>query len=272
VSLIQAVLGAGGLAGFAAMHLAAQAIAYELGHWIGRRRAAGRPVQDEIEAVGFVMGGLLTLLGFTLALTISFAQTRFEEQRLATLTEANAIGTAWLRAQALGHPRGAEIARELENYILLRRDYIMAPPDPVELRRLIDATSAAQTRLWSQLTAITAERTDPVAATLVTSLNEVFDAATADRFAFVTRLPRELASLLLALSVLTIAIVGYQFGLRGPPRRLMAFLLFATWTGALTLVADLSAPRIGDRRANPAVYDWTAQGFAGGIPPAPPLR
>ena len=36
---------------------------------------------------------------FVLALTLSFANTRFSERRAGTLAEANAIGTAWLRGQ-----------------------------------------------------------------------------------------------------------------------------------------------------------------------------
>ena len=74
-----------------------------------------------------MVGGLLGLLAFVLALTLSFGSARFEERRQGTLAEANAIGTAWLRAEATGHPRGSEIARLLEDYGRLRKDYLQAP-------------------------------------------------------------------------------------------------------------------------------------------------
>jgi hypothetical protein len=43
------------------------------------------------------------------------------------------------------------------------------------------------------------------------------------------------------------------------------------WTVVIVDILDLATPRIGAFRASPAVYDWTLQGFKGGlkIPPVP---
>ena len=101
----------------------AQMLAHEAGHWFGsHRRASGGEVQAE--GVGVVVGGMLSLLAFVLALTLSFANSRFSERVQGTLTEANAIGTAWLRAKAIGHIRGPEIAKLLEEYTRLRREFV----------------------------------------------------------------------------------------------------------------------------------------------------
>jgi len=98
-------------------------LAHEAGYWFGsRRRAHGGEVQAE--GVGVVVGGMLSLLAFVLALTLSFANNRFSERVEGTLVEANAIGTAWLRAEAIGHVRGPEIARLLEEYTRLRREFV----------------------------------------------------------------------------------------------------------------------------------------------------
>jgi hypothetical protein len=269
--LLSSVLGIG-LWLFALLHLAVQLAAKEAGYVIGRRIGArrGKQASAESEAAGFVVTGLLGLLAFVMALSIAFAQARFEDRRSASLEEANAIGTAWLRAHAVGHPRGALIASQLEAYLAIRRAYVVAPADPAEIVRINAEANALQSRIWAELAAITAERTDPVAASLMAALNETFDAATAQRYAFNARLPREVVALLLALSVLTISVVGYQFGLRGSPRRVLSFFLLATWTASLTLIADLSAPRIGDVRSDPTVYDWALQGM-GALPPPSPL-
>src|SRR5579871_6132147 len=96
-------LAAWSLLAFGVLLLAAQVGAQEVGFWFGRRdqlRANGQP-----ESVGVIVGGMLGLLAFVLALTLSFANTRFSERRAGALTEANAIGTAWLRAEAIGNPR-----------------------------------------------------------------------------------------------------------------------------------------------------------------------
>jgi hypothetical protein len=65
-----------------------------------------------------VVGGMLSLLAFVLALTLSFANTRFSERVEGTLAEANAIGTAWLRAEAIG-PYGAPRSQNCWRNILL---------------------------------------------------------------------------------------------------------------------------------------------------------
>jgi hypothetical protein len=95
------------LFGFGLLLFAAQLAAHEFGYRVGRRRAA----RNEGEGVGTVVGAMLALLAFVLALTLSFATNRFNERRAGSLAEANAIGTAWLRAEAIGNARGTEIAR-----------------------------------------------------------------------------------------------------------------------------------------------------------------
>jgi hypothetical protein len=79
-------------------------VANELGYLLGRRNAARGSVP--VEGVGVVVGGVLGLLAFVLALTLSFSSARFNDRRDGTLAEANAIGTAWLRAKSMGDPRG----------------------------------------------------------------------------------------------------------------------------------------------------------------------
>ena len=72
------------------------------------------------------------------------AQSRFDTRRAAALQEANAIGTAWLRAHAIGHERGPAIARLLENYIWLRIGYVRAGPDQMGLSAISQRTSDMQ--------------------------------------------------------------------------------------------------------------------------------
>ena len=77
---------------------------------------------------------MLGLMAFTLALTISFAQDRFESRRHATLDEANTIGTARLRTGLAG-PSGKSIGALIEEYALGRLSYLVAL-SPMRLPRL----------------------------------------------------------------------------------------------------------------------------------------
>lgn len=245
------------------IQLLAHAAGYRLGR--GRRDAAGN------ENVGVVVGGMLGLLAFVLALTLSFANARFTERRAGTLAEANAIGTAWLRAEAIDHPRGKEIARLLEKYTQVRRDYVLAGVDQDRIDNLNQETSNLQSSIWGHMTAIVRDRPDVVSTSLMAAVNEVFDDSAAERLAFNLRLPPQIFWLLIGMAVLSMATLGYQFGLKGSPLRVLVLLLAIMWTAVIVGILDLASPRVGSFRTATAPYDWTLQGFKSGvsIPPMP---
>ena len=243
-----------------------QWLAERLGLWLGRRAAVkgGAPA----EGVGVVVGGMLGLLAFVLALTLSFASTRFEERRQGTLTEANALGTAWLRAKAIGHPRGEEVAKLFEEYTKLRADFIRAPADREVVRAINDQTSALQNRIWEHITVMVRERPDAISSALMAATNEVFDSSTAERFAFNQSMPAQMVWLLMGIAVLSIGALGYQLGMRGLSLPILSVLLIGMWTSVIVVILDLSAPRIGSLRSSAAAYYWTLDGFNPGSTPA----
>ena len=256
-------IAAQGLIVFALIVFSTLLLAYGAGVLIGRWHQAR--TEQTIEATSFVTNGLLGLLAFTLGLTIAMAQGRFEARRATSLSETNAIGTAWLRAGAFEHPRAAEIARLLEDYTRLRLQFVEAPMRQIEVDRLGTASNQLQGLIWGHATAMTRERADPLTAALQASLNDVFDQSAAQRWAFAAPIPGELLLFLMAMAVLTIGTIGYQFGLKRLDMRILAVMLVGVWTGAMVLVADLASPRFGAVRPDVAPYHWTLQGFEGGV-------
>ena len=113
-----------------------------------------------------------------------------------------------------------------------------------------------------------------VSSSLMVALNDAFDQATAERFAYGLRLPWQIFSLLIGMTLLGTAALGYQLGLRGRSVHMLVALLTLMWTAVIVDILDLASPRIGAFRASTAVYDWTLQGFKGGlqIPPLPAPR
>jgi len=103
------------------------------------------------------------------------------------------------------------------------------------------------------------------------ALNDTFDQATAERFAYGLRLPSPIFWLLLGMTLLGMAALGFQLGLTGKQVHLMAAFLSVMWTVVIVDTLDLASPRIGAFRASADVYDWALQGFKGGlqIPPVP---
>ena len=224
---------------FAVLLWFVQMLAHEAGYWFGsHRRARGGEVQAE--GVGIVVGGMLGLLAFVLALTLSFANSRFSERVEGTLNEANAIGTAWLRAQAISHVRGPEMARLLEEYTTLRRDYVREGRDPTVVDELNQRTNALQSKMWGHMAAIVREQPDPVSASLMAALNDAFDQATAERFAFYLRLPSPIFWLLIGMTLLGTAALGYQLGLRARRVHILVVLLTVMWTAVIVDILDLA--------------------------------
>ncbi|GGJ01912.1 bestrophin-like domain [Neoroseomonas lacus] len=263
------VIASQGVLYFAAGLVAVQMLSKEIGYFFGHRLAQRR--ENPGEGVSVVVGGMLGLLAFVLALTLSFSSARFQERREGTLAEANAIGTAWLQAQAIGHPRGAEIARLLETYTVQRRDFVRADHGSPVLAETTQRTNALQSEIWGHVTAIVRERPDPVASSLMNALNTAFDMGTAERFAFSTTLPPQLFWLLIGMGAISMAALGFQLGLRQKPLRLLTLLLLCMWSATMTVILDMGSARIGNVRISTQALDWTIEGFQGGvtIPPAP---
>lgn len=259
-----------GIPGFGVALFVVLVATYRLGAVVGmrRRERAGR----EVEEVSFAVTGMLGLLAFTLGLTLSMAQARYEDRRHAALQEANAIGTAWLRSHAIGHPRGVAIAGLLEEYLRQRIAFVRADRGAPDIEAVNARTSALQGEIWGHAAAIAQERTDAVAALFLAALNEAFDTATAQRWAFAGRVLSQVVWLVLACSVLAIGGIGYQFGMKGRRHPFASLLLIAMYAAATAVILDLSAPRLGGVRVDTRVYEWTLQGFGTGlrIPPSPP--
>jgi hypothetical protein len=73
------------------------------------------------------------MIGFT----FSMALTRFEARRGAVLNEANAIGTAALRARLLPAPHSAESLKLLREYVQIRLDITRRSPSPAAMTAAI---------------------------------------------------------------------------------------------------------------------------------------
>lgn len=267
--MLLADLAAWSLLAFSALLFLVQLAAQEFGQFLGRRHRAR--ISGKAEGVGVVVGGMLGLLAFVLALTLSFSNTRFNERRTGSLQEANAIGTAWLRAEAIGDPRGVAIAQLLRQYTELRIEFIQAERNHALLERVQHSTDALQAKIWGNMAGIVRDKPTPAAVALQDSLNDVFDAATAERFAYAFALPPQLFWLLIGLILLSMTALGYQLGLAGTPVRMLALLLTVTWTIIIVDILDLAAPRVGEFRTSAIAYQWTLQSFKDDtpIPPFP---
>jgi hypothetical protein len=112
---------------------------------------------------------------------------------------------------------------------------------------------------------ISREQPNAVSTSLMSAVNDTFDASTTERFGYAQRLPPQIFWLITGMTVLGVGVLGYQLGLRGTSLRPMILLLTCVWAVVVTDILDLASPRLGRFRASVAPYEWTLQGFQGGL-------
>jgi len=214
---------------------------YEAGFRLGRWWQVRTP--GEQEATGVLVGSILALMAFLLAVTMGMASDRFDARRGLVLQDANAIITAYLRAGYLPTPADEEIRTRLREYAPLR----IATDDRVRLQANIGRSIVLQDEMWAigEELARTTDQGD-ITALFLESLTDIVEVHESRVVAGVySRVPETVLLLLLGGSALTLAMVGYSAGLTMRRGLISAVVLAFTLGAVLTLVIDLDRPRDG---------------------------
>jgi hypothetical protein len=218
----------------------------ECGFRVGRLRA--RQAHQESDAtVGTVVAAELGLLAFLLAFSFGIVASRADLRRQMVLNEANAIGTAFLRADMLPDTQGASVRHLLRRYA----DARLAATTGAPIDHVLRQSEQIHAQLWTE--AVAAARHDPrsvPAGLFIQSLNEVIDLhATRVMAALRNRMPLAVWVVLFAVGLLAFFTMGYQAGLTRASRSPVAMVLALTFGAVIWLVADLDRPGEGFLRA-----------------------
>ena len=160
--------------------------------WFGRDRRRRRRQEQDVREYGVVENSTLTLLGLIIAFTFSMAIARFDQRKaLLEATEANTIGTEYLRVTLLPPADAAKARTLLVDYLDQRMAYYVTR-DEEELARIVAATERLQTDLWSAVqTPAVSNPPNPVVALAVAGMNEVLDSQGYSQAAWWNRIPTE---------------------------------------------------------------------------------
>jgi membrane protein YdbS with pleckstrin-like domain len=220
-------------------------VVYEIGYRIGRWWQTRTP--EEVGGpTGMLVGSLLALMAFMLAITMGMAADRFDTRRGLVLEEANSIGTTYLRAGYLPEPASTQSRELLREYVPLR---IVEPGIDVAttVRERIGRSNEITTELWS--IAEDLARIEPQSVVLglyIDSLNGTIDVNETRIIAGVyARVPETVLALLVIGSVLTLGMVGYGAGLTRRRSPLTAIVMIVVLGAVITLVIDLDRPQGG---------------------------
>jgi len=221
-------------------------VAFEVGYRVGRWWQARTP-EEAAGPTATLVGSLLALMAFLLAITMGMASDRFDTRRGLVIEEANAIGTVYLRAGYLPTPVDEQTRTLLREYVPLRIN--------VSDRRLLEANFARseeiQAAVWALAEPLARDRPSAVLALYIDSLNDMIDLHSTRAAALIyARVPETVLALLILGAALTLGMVGYSAGLTRRRSLLTAVVLVVVLAAVLTLVVDLDRPRDGFLQVN----------------------
>lgn len=213
----------------------------ELGYRFARNRQ--QQAQEEKAQLGSMVGSTLGLLAFMLAFTFGLAGSRFEARRQIVLSEANAIGTTYLRTAIIPEPMRTEARNLLREYVDVRLEGVQQPG---KLKQSITKSEELHNRLWSQAVAASEKERSPMTSLFVQSLNQVIDLHASRIMAGLqSRVPAVIWIVLYLLGFLAMVLLGYQAGLANSKRSLAVVALISGFSLVLVLIADLDRPGQG---------------------------
>jgi hypothetical protein len=211
-----------------------------LGRWLARGKDVTATDDDDDGAVGLVLGALLGLLGFLLAVTMGMAADRFDARRAVVLDEANGIGTAYLRAGFLPAAERDQVRNLFREYAPLRVNI----PDREQLLANFDRSEEILAELWTIAEAV--RQDTPPFALFADSLNTVIDLHATRVSAIVyARVPPTVLVVLLVGAALTLGMLGYVGRFRSRGSRVATGIMIAVLSVVFTLIIDLDRPRDG---------------------------
>jgi hypothetical protein len=254
---------------FFAVILGATGLGIFLGHRV-------RHLSDSLkEPFGVLQGALLGVVGLLLAFGLSLAVGRYEDRRANVVTEANAIGTTYLRAQTLEEPMRTRSMDLLVRYTRSAARISDEVPgnDAADAARADEG--AIEDRLWRNAgEALDRSPTASAPRLYVETLNEMFDAETARVAALSNRVPTAVLVLEVLGSALALGLLGAYLAIVG--RGVLAVTLASVLVAFLLLVtADLDRPTRGMIQVPDApIRDQLAemQRPPAAAPPRPPSR
>jgi MFS family permease len=216
----------------------------EVGRWGGRRSRTHHGA-DAARGMGTLLGAMFGLLGLVLAFTYSFVMTRSDLRKQAAIEEANAIGTAYLRAGLVDEPVRGELRAILREYARTRLITSEHVSTPKRLQETVTRSTAVQRRLWpAGARLLEGRQGGPIDALLLASLNQVYDMHTRRLAASLDRLPTVLVMLVFIAS-LSMCVAGFVDAAAGHHNRIGAAVLVVMLAIVILVIVDLDHPLSG---------------------------
>jgi hypothetical protein len=215
--------------------------AHEIGFLFGSlTRSADEPFDRQ---VALVRTSTAALVAFLIGFAFSGAASRFIDRMDIIVKEANALGTAYLRADAIAEPQRSELKAAIKEYTA-DRVTLLSREGRDQLEPLLAKVNGLHERMWRA--AITATQDNaPLRGLLLPSVNEVIDMHAVHLAMARRHLPIPIMALLLGAAAISLGIVGFGNGRVGRRFSAIDSVYGAVLAVALWMTIDLDYPGIG---------------------------
>ena len=222
----------------------------KLGSYIGQRINLNK---DDTENPGnaTVLAAVFGLFAFLLGFTFSMSGGRYEARRQSTIQEANAIGTAVLRADLYAPEERVAFRKDFKAYTTARIEYFTSGRDRMAMARAAANAQVYGKMLW-QRASEDARKAGTVfpANLMIPSLNDMLDAGNTNDYAEKLRVPDPIVILLFALCLVCSFFVGYHSSRKGRFDWVIATGFCLLSALVIFIILDLDRPRSGFIRLN----------------------
>ncbi len=215
-------------------------VCLEVGYRLAARRVKTTP--NAFEGFGAIEGAVFGIFGLLLSLSFFGAASRLDARRQLIVNEANAIASAYMRADLLPSADQAEVRRLFRDY-LDERIRISESPDETQAVAEMPEASRLQHAIWSRAVSATKEGA-PGTPLLLPALNQMTEIASAKAIAVQTHLPALVFYFLFAAALLSGLVAG--FGMARGHRNWLSVLTYAALvTLTMYVMIDMEYPRAG---------------------------
>ena len=229
-----------------AILLAAIEIGFRGGLRRYRRSRDGDPGVESTKG-DITLGSLLALLGLLFAFTYAVALDRHDTRKQLVVDEANAIETAFLRADLAEEPGRTQLRRLILDYAKTRTGTTKETDTKNGLERLLAVSLEVQAKLWplTKIVIAESELSGPIEASIITAVNDILD-ENARRVALVyDRMPPVVFGLLILIAALSLGIAGHNAGLHGHINRWRLAIFACVLTTLMIVIIDFEKPLSG---------------------------
>lgn len=244
--------------------------ALETGYWLGCRWRRRTPKADRGGSGDIALTAMYGLLGLVLAFTYAYTIGHSDSRKQAVVEEANALGTAFLRAGLVQEPARSELRQLLRDYAATR----VFTAETVGNQQARDATLTrsreALSRLWPATERMVQDQGGgPVEVVTFRAINDVIDMDTTRLFAAFDLLPETVLCMLLFVASAALAVSGYNRGLIGDMNRTRMTALTLVLATVMTVITDFDRGyrglvRINQRPLEELIRDMDATLAGGG--------